>query len=146
MRRHVIAVLAVLVIIGGAIAAATLWNRPPADLVGEWIATSIELDGESVLQPTDSTLPTMTIRDDGTLGFSLNAGCNTMGAPMTYRTGGGLEIGEIASTAMACPEPLMERDAGLLQALGRVDHVEVDQDSLELTGDDVFMAFTRLTG
>jgi len=40
----------------------------------------------------------------------------------------------------------MERDTKLLQALGRVDHVEVDEDLLELTGDGVSLTFTRLTG
>lgn len=146
MRRHVVAVLLVVVVIGGAVAVGVLWNRTPGDLTGEWIATSVELDGGPVLSATDSTLPTMTIRDDGTLGFSLDAGCNTMGAPMTYRIGGRLDIGEIAMTDMGCPEPLMERDAALAEALARVDHVEVDDDELELTGDGVSLAFTRLTG
>lgn len=146
MRRHVVAVLAVLAIIGGAVAAATWWTRPPADLTGEWIATSVDLYGESVLERTDSTIPTMTIKDDGKLALSLTAGCNTLGAPISYRRGGGLEFGGIASTAMGCPQELMERDTKLLQALGRVDHVEVHQEWLELTGDGVSMTFTRLTG
>lgn len=145
MRRHVIAVALVVLVIGGAVTAGALWNRPPGDLAGEWIATSVELDGEPVLKRADSTLPTMTIAGTGDLALSLNAGCNTMGAPVTYRIGGSIEIGEIASTAIGCPEPLMDRDDQLVQVLGRLDHVEVDDDELTLTGDGVSMSFTRLT-
>lgn len=144
MRRHAVAVALVVVLLGLAVAAGVLWSRPPGDLVGQWIATSVELDGSSVLEPTDSSLPTLTIKDDGDLSGSITAGCNTIGAPATYRIGRSLTFGELVSTDIGCPDRLAELEAALADGMGRVDHVEVGDDDLVLTGDGVRMAFTRL--
>jgi heat shock protein HslJ len=145
MRRHVVAILLVVLVLGLGIAAGVLWNRPPGDLAGQWIATSVELDDTSVLEPTDSALPTLTIKDDGDLSASITAGCNTIGGPANYRIGGSLTFGELITTDIGCPDRLAELESALSDGLARVDHVEVDGDELVLTGDGVRMAFTRLT-
>ncbi len=144
-RRHALAVALALVVIGAAMAVGVLWNRPPGDLVGDWLATSVEVDGSSVLEPTDSSLPTLTLERDGRrLVARVTAGCNTIGAPATYRIGGGLTFGDRSTTLIGCPERLAELESALGEALDRVDRVEVDGDDLTLTGDDVEMSFTRL--
>jgi heat shock protein HslJ len=134
------------VVLGLVIGAGVLWRRPPGDLAGRWTATSAEVYGEPVRMRTGGTLPTMTITNDGDLEFSLYAGCNTMSGPLAYRAGGSLEVADgISSTAMGCPQGLMMRDTTLLQALGRVDHVQIHEGRLELTGEGVSLTFTRLT-
>jgi heat shock protein HslJ len=146
VRRHLIVVLLVVVVISGAVAAGVLWNRPPGDLAGQWIATSVELDGASVLEPTDSALPTLTIKDEGDLSASITAGCNTIGGRLNYHTGGGLSFDdELITTDIGCPDRLAELESALADGLRGVDHVEVGDDDLVLTGDGVRMAFTRLT-
>jgi heat shock protein HslJ len=145
VRRHVLAVVIVLGLVAAAAAAGVLWNRPPGDLAGDWLATSVELDGASILEPTDSSLPRLTIEDDDSgLAADATAGCNTIGAPVTYRIGGSLRFDELITTDIGCPERLADLESALAQALARVDHVEVDGDELELTGDGVEMSFTRL--
>lgn len=145
MRRHVVALVLVVLVLGLGVGVGVTWNRPPGELAGEWIATSVELDDRSVLEPTDSALPTLTFeRGSGGLSVSATVGCNTIGAPVTYRIGGKLTFGERSSTLIGCPERLAEVESALGEALGRVDLVEVDEDVLVLTGDGVEMAFTRL--
>lgn len=140
------AVLAVVLVLGLAIGAGVLWNRPPGDLAGEWIATSVQVDGEEALEPTDGSLPILTVKDEGDLAASITAGCNTIGGELTYRIGGGLSFdGDLFSTAIGCPERLAELESVLTDAMGRVSHVEVADDDLTLTGDGVHLAFTRLT-
>jgi heat shock protein HslJ len=145
MRRHVVALVLVVLVLGVAIGVGVVWNRPPSDLAGGWIATSVEVDDRSVLEATDSALPTLTFEEgSGGLSVSATVGCNTIGAPATYRIGGRLTFGERLSTLIGCPERLAELESALSEALGRVNHVEVDSDELELTGDGVEMSFTRL--
>jgi heat shock protein HslJ len=71
-----------------------------------------------------------------------SSGCNHYGGPYTLQ-GSSLSFGPLASTAMACPEPIMTIESQYLQALAKVDGYTVSSDgkSLTLTGPDVELAF-----
>ena len=71
-----------------------------------------------------------------------SSGCNHYGGAYTVQ-GSSLSFGPLASTAMACPEPIMTIESQYLQALAKVDGYTVSSDgkSLTLTGPDVELAF-----
>lgn len=70
---------------------------------------------------------------------SIHAGCNTMRG--SYELAGDeLTVGMLASTKMACPEPLMAQDAWLAAALEQP--LRVGQD--ELVGSELTFAVTGL--
>ena len=74
-------------------------------------------------------------------GFS---GVNQYRGPYTAGDDGGLEIGEIASTLMAGPEPLMQAERRYLEALKGCDGWEVSGDTLTLTtGDEATLTFAK---
>ena len=76
-------------------------------------------------------------------GISADAGCNTMTGPATWE-GETLEVeGPLASTMMACEDPLMEQDTWVSQFLGSSPGLEVDGDELTLGDDSTGMTLTR---
>lgn len=74
----------------------------------------------------------MTATFDGTTvaGFS---GVNQYSGPYTAEDGGTLEVGELASTMMAGPEPLMSAEQAYLELLRGCDGWAVDGGTLRLT-------------
>ena len=90
-----------------------------------WIAT--ELDGESVLPDTTITAE---FKDDGTLGGS--NGCNRYNT--TYEVDGdSIQINQlIASTMMACPDPVMAQEGVYMQAMGAAVTFEISSEELTL--------------
>lgn len=101
----------------------------PTTLEGvEW-----QLAGSSV---TEADLPaagiTATFDGERVSGFS---GVNQYGGPYTAGDDGSLEIGELASTMMAGPEPLMAAEHAYTAALGGCDGWEVEGDTLTLKTD-----------
>jgi heat shock protein HslJ len=110
----------------------------PATLEGvEWqLADSSATD-------VDLTAAGITAAFDGenVSGF---AGVNQYGGPYTAGDDGSLEIGEIASTLMAGPEPLMQAEGAYLAALKGCDGWEVGGDTLTLTtGDEDTLIFEK---
>jgi heat shock protein HslJ len=68
------------------------------------------------------------------------SGCNRYFG--TFETdGSAISFGALGGTQMACPDPLMDLEAGYLSALGAVNAYELDGEELVLTGDDVRLAF-----
>ena len=87
-----------------------------------------ELEGAA---PVDGTTIDITITDDGVSGSS---GCNTYsaGADLTV-DGSTLELtSEIASTMMACEQPIMDQEQRYLMALSSVASYEMAADELIL--------------
>lgn len=68
-------------------------------------------------------------------GINGHAGCNTFFGSL-QQTEGGIEVGSLGSTRMACPEPIMSREAAFLSALQLVRVFEVGGDRLRLMDGD----------
>lgn len=99
----------------------TGWSSANADLTGAGITANF--DGETLG------------------GFS---GVNQYGGPYTAGDDGSLEIGELASTMMAGPEPLMDAEQAYLELLRGCDGWAVDGDKLTLsTGDSETLAYEK---
>jgi heat shock protein HslJ len=99
-----------------------------ADLSGKEFVSS-DVTGHELV---DGSRITMSFLDDT---VSVNAGCNTMN--------GGFEIADdtftvaqLASTMMACPDPVMEQDAWLSGFLAASPTIALEGSTLTLTGDD----------
>ena len=98
----------------------------PAALEGvEWMLV------DSSAAEVDLTLAAITLIFDGKTagGFS---GINQYGAPYTAKDDGSLEIGEVASTLMAGPEPLMKVEGAYLELFAGCDGYRVEGDTLTL--------------
>ena len=91
-----------------------------------WVVSSgVDLAGSDAV-------PSATFTDD-TVGGS--TGCNRFTASYTV-DGDAMEIGEIASTRMACPPPADAIERAYLAALGRVAAWHLDGSELVLADDD----------
>lgn len=107
-----------------------------ADLAGSTY-TSTEVRGHDLVEGSQVTLTFA----DGRI--SANAGCNTMSGPATWE-GETLEVeGPLASTMMACEEPLMEQDAWVSEFLTSSPDLAADGDELTLGDDSTGMTLTR---
>ena len=110
------------------------------ELTGQvWIAT--ELDGESIL--SDTTI-TAEYKDDGTLGGS--NGCNRYNT--TYDVDGdNLQINQpIASTMMACPDPVMAQEGVYMAAMNAARTFEISGEELTLFNEDGDSLVTYVAG
>lgn len=88
-----------------------------ADADGSWVVTGIEM-GSGRRPPLPGTRLTLTVEDGRASGTS---GCNRFTGPVTAEEGGRLTFGLLATTLMACPEPVMAQEQIFLSLLGRVD-------------------------
>ncbi len=93
-----------------------------------WVLTS----GIDVPQDVAVVWPSATF-EDGTVGGS--TGCNQYSGPYTV-DGASLEIGQLASTQMACAPPADRIEQSYVAALGRVAGWRVDGEQLVLTDAD----------
>lgn len=103
----------------------------PADLLtgGTWQITA--LDGAALIEPERLSLNFL---NAGRVAGS--SGCNRIIGGFTL-TGEGLQFGPMASTMMACPDPLMEQERRILDAMEQVAAFDVDADgTLRLLGED----------
>jgi heat shock protein HslJ len=123
-----------LVVSGAVVCAALVWagcgggtsGTDPKALEGvEWTLV------ESSMSSVDLGAAGITANFDGEkiYGFS---GVNQYGGPYTAKDDGTLEIGELASTMMAGPEPLMKAEQAYLELLKGCDGYQVEGDTLTL--------------
>jgi heat shock protein HslJ/membrane-bound inhibitor of C-type lysozyme len=112
----------------------------PADLLtgATWQVTA--LGGATLIEPERLSLNFL---DAGRVAGS--SGCNRIIGGFTL-TGEGLQFGPMASTMMACPDPLMEQERRMLDALEQVAAFDVGADgTLRLLGDDHRTALIEAT-
>jgi heat shock protein HslJ len=123
-RRRSLAVLAVL----GAGLALGACGSESVDLAGRSF-TSTQVRGHDLVEGSTITLTF----EDGRV--SAQGGCNTLNGAATWE-GDTLEVAEpMASTMMACDQPLMDQDQWLSTFLTSSPALEVDGETLTL-GDD----------
>ena len=97
-------------------------------------------DPQAVLDGTEITLG---FGDDTISG---TAGCNRYNAGLVI-TGSELTVGPIATTRMACSEPIMKQEQDFLTALGTADGFQVQDDQLTISydGGESVLLFSKTT-
>lgn len=110
-------------------------------LVGTlWQLTAYNNGKMALVSPLPDTEITATFSEDGRMGGS--SGCNNYAA--SYEVAGDrMTIGQVASTMMMCPEPIMEQESAYLTALEWVAAFNIQGRTLELTDIEgkIMMAF-----
>jgi heat shock protein HslJ len=87
---------------------------PANPLEGDWNVTGYNTGTEAVTSPITGTTLTATFTADGHVGG--NAGCNSYTGSYTL-DGTSLTVGPLATTMMACDQPIMDQEAKFLAAL-----------------------------
>lgn len=132
-----LSVAMVAVLFGVAVRAAEPATTQPAKpLVGtHW--TIVEINGQPAIA-TERGAPYLELTAEETR-YSGIAGVNRFGGGYTLE-GKSLKFGNAFSTMMAGPEPLMQQEQQVMQALPRVDSFEIVGDKLHLlAGEDVLL-------
>lgn len=99
-----------------------------ADADGSWVVTGLEM-GSGLRPPLPGTRLTLSVEGGRVWGSS---GCNRFTGPVTELDEGRLAFGLLATTLMACPEPVMAQEQIYLSLLGRVDGARRVDGSLHL--------------
>ena len=108
-------------------------------LAGANLATASQLAG-SEWRPAEigaSEVPSdsqIFVRFTGDGKIEGHAGCNRFSGSYTP-IGDRIDIGPLAATRMACPDPIMKREAQLFEALERAKRFQRDGVDLKLTDD-----------
>lgn len=103
---------------------------------GEWKVTTI--NGTPVV---DNSRATIEFKDGRVFGA---ASCNRFMGGYTMRSDGmKLEMSQMASTMMACPDALMQQEGQFLKTLGGVTGHSISGNTLTLTGPDGTITATR---
>ncbi len=114
---------------------------PRNPLLGPWVVQEFDNDG-TVGAPLEGTTLDLAFGLTGVNGF---AGCNRFDG--TYGTNGNaVRIGRLATTRMACEEPIMAQEAAFLDALQGVaflDQREADAITLTDRGGSIAIALRR---
>ena len=113
---------------------AVLAAEPPALTGAEW--QIYELAGSETLPVT----PTLAFSDEGR--FSGMGGCNRMMGSFT-QDDTALRFGQVAATMMICPEPQMNLERAVHDALSRVTAHRFDEDTLVLLDGDTVLLRAR---
>lgn len=109
-----------------------------SELLGTWTAVSASPE-PLVLSAA------ITIKFDG-VSVTGSGGCNGYGASSATVSNGKLVVDGTVSTSLACQEPgLMEQEGRFQELLGSQPKVQVEGDTLVLTGAKTTMTFNRTT-
>lgn len=114
-------------------------NDDPFDPQGAWQLDSGTSNGAAI-PLVDGHPVTLTIEGSEIGG---TAACNHYGGRLTV-TGGRIEIGELAMTAMGCEEPVMAAESAFMAALSGVETIGGDEGRLVLRGPQVELRFDAL--
>jgi heat shock protein HslJ len=112
-----------------------------ADLEGTWQLSSVTTaDGQQVTVP-EGVSPTLQVQGEQVSG---NAGCNTFSGGYTL-DGDTIAFGPLASTRMACADPVNAVESAYLAALDAVNQVALDGNTLTLSvsGGDPTLIYTK---
>jgi heat shock protein HslJ len=115
----------------------TFGEAEQAALIGtSWVATGVN-NGKGGLASViaDSEITAVLSENDEVSGSS---GCNDFTGPFTADDDGGIDIGPLASTRKACPEPpgVDEQETAFLAAMDRATRYSIDGTTLELRDDE----------
>lgn len=109
-----------------------------------WVVTGYNNGKGGVVSTINGTEVTLAFSTDGAISGS--GGCNKITGPYTA-SDGTISFGDLASTAMACPEPegVMEQETEFLAALATAATYSIEGDRLEMrTADDaIAVSFAR---
>jgi heat shock protein HslJ len=133
-----------LIVLGCSAGATPAPTQPavPADLDGtSWRLTEYVTPDRTAYTVPASVTPGATFAAGSISGYT---GCNRYTASYTI-DGSTIDIGEIATTSMACVDPLAGVEAAYLEALGLVNTFVVSGDKLTMTGtgDTPSLTFVR---
>ena len=108
--------------------------EPALSLTGSsWLVQSYNNGRGAVTTPLLETHMTAEFSDDATISGS--SGCNTYSG--TYSVDGtSLSVGPLATTRLACDEPVMEQEQAYLEALQAATRFELTTDRLTLRNED----------
>jgi heat shock protein HslJ len=109
------------------------------DIEGVWVLVSATVDGTDI-PLVEGAEVTLTIEGDEVTG---RAACNSYFG-VIETDDGGVVIGQVGMTEMACEPPLMEVESAYLSAIGRVDSAEIEGETLVMTGAEVELRFERV--
>jgi heat shock protein HslJ len=139
--RHLLMIAAIMVLAacGSAGTSPPASSEAPFDPQGTWRLVSGSADGREIPVIDDHPV-TLTIEGSEIGG---TAACNHYGGRLTV-TGGRLQIGELAMTAMGCEEPAMAAETAYMGALAVVDAIGADGEALVLRGPGVELRFEAL--
>lgn len=97
----------------------------------EWVLVSLEGPGGPV-ELLPGGVAVFELTDIGNLAGT--AGCNRLGAMITFGEGISIEFGRVIATRMACAEPQMAQEFAVIEALESVDQYEVTNGNIVLSG------------
>ncbi len=104
-------------------------EKPGPLIGGTWLMTAYN-NGKGGFQSAMADIKVTAVFDEkGKL--TGNGGCNTYSAPYTV-DGNKIRIGPVASTRMACPQPVMDQEAAYLKALESAVTYKIDGDKLSM--------------
>ena len=143
-RLTIALVLAPLILVGcgGGDGASSGASTDPADLAGTWVLDAATIGSLSADAPSDAPV-TVTFSDGQASG---SAGCNTFSGSYEAADDGTLTFGPLASTMMACEEPLMTLESAYFGAMDAVTSFSVDGVALTLSGDGETLSYTAESG
>jgi heat shock protein HslJ len=127
-------------------ACGSAWTSPPDptdepfDPQGPWQLVSGSANGAAI-PLVDGHPITMTIEGSEIGG---TAACNHYGGRLSV-TGGRLDFGDVAMTAMGCEEPVMASESAFMAALALVEEIGGDGGQLVLRGEQVELRFDALS-
>jgi heat shock protein HslJ len=105
-------------------------DAPTADQLDGRVFGATDIDGHDIVEGSEITI---TFTGDQ---LSVTTGCNGLTGGFTI-DGGRLVTGDLASTMMACEEPLMAQEQWITAFLGSSPTIELDGSELDLdSGDD----------
>ncbi len=128
-------VLLFLLLVSLLLAACTSQEKP---LQGSWSLTAYGPQGATAPAAPDSQA-SIVFNDDGTLSGS--SGCNGFGGEYSVE-GDQIKFGGLASTLMACDEPLMTQEGTVFKVLNDTASYQIDGGTLTVTKDGTVLVFT----
>ena len=135
--RRALALLALSALVVAACGSDDDSNAATADDLADRAFESTEVTGHELVA---DTIVELAFTADT---IAARAGCNSMSGGYSI-TDGTLEVGVMAATMMACADELMAQDAWLSEFLSSGPAIDLDGDTLTLTGDDATIELSAI--
>jgi heat shock protein HslJ len=112
-------------------------SAQPKALTGSWALTAYGPEGATTPVASGSQA-SLTFNADGTV--TGNSGCNSFGGEYKVE-GDKITFSGLASTLMACEEPLMTQEGNVFKVLDGTAAYKIDGDTLTITKDGMALVF-----